>query len=64
MGAGEGAGAGANVGAYQTFVFFAFSALLIPQKNQKMQKLAIIGYFIDILGSTTNRWVKYSAELV
>ena len=50
--------------AYQTFVFFAFFALLIPQKKQKMQKLAIIGYFVDILGSTSIRLVKYSAELV
>ena len=29
-----------------------------------MQKLAIIGYFVDILGSTMIRLVKYSAELV
>ena len=50
--------------AYQTFVFFAFFALLIPQEKKKMQKLAIIGYFVDILGSTMIRFVKYSAELV
>ena len=46
-------------------VFQAFFVLLFPQKKtkQKVQKY-VVSYFLEILGSTTIIWIKYSAELV
>ena len=42
----------------------ALLLMLTPKKKQKNSKTEKIGYFLKILGFTTIKWVKYSAEIV